>query len=619
MDKIDIQGLECTICLNTINDPKLLSCSHTFCKACLEDLSETQPDGLRLPCPVCKKVTAVPNGEVGQLQTYTALQQVVDDMKNKRHVCTICESDDPPLAESYCQDCRKWMCEMCQTVHSQWKSFARHQVVGPSDVDDGKISLKRRSTCPKHPSEDAECFCAECCQYICFCAVLEHTRKGHQILQADEHEGELKVNIEELQTKAEVRKTTINKYIAFIEEQQEQLKGVHTHLTNSIDSAYEESVNQLTQRKEALMSEVKSRLGELEISLKGMQEKGLRMVVQVNAASDLVSHGIDAPLEKEALQAHNTLCEELQGILERDNPDYKHPTMIAKRGEKVLFERNSGANELNLGRIQVSEWVVKNVDFPNKNTITAMAATPDGVMALGSNTGGVDMFTIEGTLQKSVLRNLKIREIEFMSDGRYVLRDKMNTVTVYSRTCELLNNIRFDTMRYEDAGVGDLAVDARDNIYVGYRKARTIQVFKPTGGRSFREIPCDGYEPSQVFSLKTKSLLLVQSHSNSVRLIDHNGAMMHDVTLYDNVYAYPAVCQDDSVIIAWVKHDDGLVTIDQYTNELKHVTTLIADHKIEKPDKRHWYYLQEFTTGEIAFCTPDKMYIFKQSVAMTNL
>lgn len=619
MQNVDLHSLECSICLKTINEPKLLTCSHTFCKACLERLSDAQVNRTVLPCPICKKTSAVPKGEVGNLQTYQALKSVVDDMKNKRHDCTSCEKEKPPAAVAFCQECGTYMCADCQKIHSQWGTFARHQVLGTGEFSSGKISLKKRATCKKHPTDDASCFCIECRKYICFCEVLEHSRQSHSILQADEHEGDLRENIQDLKSRASVRKSTINKYIAFVEEQQQRLDSVLSQINESIDEAYEESVKRLTERKGLLRSEVKRRIDQLEISLKDMLESSHQQIVHVDAATELVSHGINAPLEKESLTAHDTLCEELSKILDRENPDYKQPSIAAKRGEKILFERNRVNNELDLGRVQVADWASKHVEFPVRNSISAMASMPDGTMALASNQGGIDIFDFEGRVVRSVLKNAKVREIEFFKNGSFVTRDKTNTLVLYNKSCEVMSHPRFETLRYDEAGMGDLALDSDENVYVGYRKAKAIQVFSSSGGRAFREIPCDGYEPSQVLALKTKKLLLVQSHSNSVRLIDSLGVMKHDVTLYDNLYGYPAVCGDDSIIIAWVKHDEGLVSIDQYNNELKHVQTLIADYKIEKPEKRHWYHLQQYTNGAMAFCTPDRMYIFRQALTAADV
>ncbi|XP_041457053.1 transcription intermediary factor 1-alpha-like [Lytechinus variegatus] len=621
MQDVDLHSLECSICLKTINEPKLLTCSHTFCKSCLEKLSDAQVNRSVLPCPICKKTTAVPKGEIGNLQTYQALQSVVDDLKNQRHPCTSCEKS--PLAKVHCQECGKYMCDECQKIHKMWGTFSQHQVVDITDFCSGKLQLKKRATCKKHPTADASCFCIDCRMYICFCELLEHSRQTHEILKVEEHEGDVRENIEGLRARASMRKNTINKYAAYVEEQQQRLDSLLGLMNEQIDEAYENSVKRLTERKAILKNDVKHRINQLEVSLNDMLESSHQQIIHVDAATELVSHGLNNPLEKESLTAHDTLCEELSRILDRDNPDYKQPTIAAKLGEKIHFKRNEGNNELDLGRVQVADWAAKQVEFPMKNSVVAMSTLPDGTMALASNQGGVDIFDVEGRVVRSVLKNTKLRVMAALKNGSLVSRDKANNITIYNKSGELVKHHRFETSRYDVAGAGDLAVDNYDDIYVGYRNAKCIQIFNSEGGGCHHEIPCDGYEPSQVFPLKTKKQLLVQSHSNSVRLIDFHGNKMHEVTLFDNIYGYPAVSDSDDIVIAWVKHDEGLVSIDLYNSELKHDQTLIADYKIEKPEKRHWYSLQLFK-GEnnkkdyppkcIAFCTPDRMYIFKEAM-----
>ena len=78
----------------------------------------------------------------------------------------------------------------------------------------------------------------------------------------------------------------------------------------------------------------------------------------------------------------------------------------------------------------------------------------------------------------------------------------------------------------------------------------------------------------------------------------------------DDYIPYPAVCQDDSFIIAWVKHYLGLLSIDQYTKELKYIKNILTDFKIANSRDG---CLQAFETGDIAFCTNDRFYIFHET------
>ena len=444
MEEVDVLTLQCSICLSIINEPKLLSCSHYFCKTCLQDLVNSQSKRHKVPCPLCSKVSSVPHGDVDQLQTYEALQILVHDVIHRRKVCTSCDAGNRTLAVTYCQNCRKYMCDACQSVHYQWKGFANHRVVGANEVSEEQVILKKRSRCKNHPNENATCFCITCSANLCFCSVLEHTRQGHQILEAYEHEGGLRTNIKELNGQAGIRRTTLQQYVAYIKEQRQHVQEVLQQLHGTIDTAFEESVHKLQQRRDILKAEVKLRIDELEETLQGMEAVGDRLVVQVDAGCSLINHGLDACLEGEALLVHQTLCQEMQGIVKLKNPDYKPPMLTSKRGDKINFKRNSGANELELGQIQVSEWAVKHAEFPNKSGITAMVALPDGTVALASSRGGISFFSDKGLIQRSVMNNMKIREMQFLSDGRFIHRDKANIISMFSPHYDLLQHMRFE-------------------------------------------------------------------------------------------------------------------------------------------------------------------------------
>ena len=45
--------LECSVCLETFDDPRTLHCLHSFCKKCLENFVEGKRED-ELNCPVCR-------------------------------------------------------------------------------------------------------------------------------------------------------------------------------------------------------------------------------------------------------------------------------------------------------------------------------------------------------------------------------------------------------------------------------------------------------------------------------------------------------------------------------------------------------------------------------------
>ncbi|XP_034558804.1 E3 ubiquitin-protein ligase RNF186-like [Notolabrus celidotus] len=68
---------ECKICYNDfdldLHIPKLLGCSHTFCKECLDTLHSREGRGWRIGCPVCRHRTPVPEYRVSNLPDNTTI------------------------------------------------------------------------------------------------------------------------------------------------------------------------------------------------------------------------------------------------------------------------------------------------------------------------------------------------------------------------------------------------------------------------------------------------------------------------------------------------------------------------------------------------------------------
>ena len=60
LEKVE-ETLNCSICLDTYTDPKLLQCFHVFCRQCLVPLVvRDQQRRHSLTCPSCRQVTPIP-------------------------------------------------------------------------------------------------------------------------------------------------------------------------------------------------------------------------------------------------------------------------------------------------------------------------------------------------------------------------------------------------------------------------------------------------------------------------------------------------------------------------------------------------------------------------------
>ncbi|XP_064641874.1 RING finger protein nhl-1-like [Lineus longissimus] len=115
------QILQCPMCLDRFENPKLLPCGHTFCLACLECRSRTH----HITCPLDNRKHPLPaNGVKGFSSNITAdaLTEVVFSSANKvnRTVLKYCCSDCGELCSELKRcfnHCSAMICQHCQDEH----------------------------------------------------------------------------------------------------------------------------------------------------------------------------------------------------------------------------------------------------------------------------------------------------------------------------------------------------------------------------------------------------------------------------------------------------------------------------------------------------------------------
>jgi len=154
--------LNCTVCLETFKDPKVLPCLHTFCTGCLGRIlssSTNSSPGVsatasNLTCPQCRAEHAIPEGGVENFLTNFSIADLVQIAELKEQgggatVCEECDSGEP--ASAHCTQCCSYICEYCSGAHKKMKRFRDHDVISLQDVDYEKLQSKSSPHyCPQH-------------------------------------------------------------------------------------------------------------------------------------------------------------------------------------------------------------------------------------------------------------------------------------------------------------------------------------------------------------------------------------------------------------------------------------------------------------------------------------
>ena len=600
-DAIVAQRLECSLCFELMQEPKLLSCTHTFCKDCLAKLYQCQRKIDQISCPVCRQTTTLENGDVSRLQTNVPIKAMIGNVQSAKRNCTVCEPEAKSIASSYCQTCVEYMCDSCLEPHNKFRKHKDHEVFSMDDINKGKVKVKR--FCHDHPQEEKLWVCTTCNCLICFrCRVLQHSDLNHKLETVTNFQKCMKDQIESLKNKAGEKVKLFERHMKMSKEQNAQIKLKIDGIIADIDKAYNDSIQQLTKRRNTLKEQCHELKNLIKIKLSDIYKVSKNEMDCITSASDLVSNGMKTILEGETLAVHRALCGELEDMLGRDGPDNSKPTAITKQVEDMEFTRYRGEKELDLGHVKRNTmWkLYKIYEYPlSKICVRDVHPTQDGGAAVGyGQFGCIELFTDDGP-QKVVLEESGIMRFCMMSNGRYVVLDMNKVIKLYTPDWKLLP-VQFNTYLCDD--YHGLCVDKYDNIFVGKGKDK-ITVFGPEGGAPITEIPCHGINPLYIQHMHHSKLLVV-NNTWYIEVIDENGTVKCDINK-DGYRACCTVLQDDRILIGWIKDQD--LTIDLYTQELRCIRTVLDTFKgnFSTP-----CCLTELTRGEIACTDHNNLYVF---------
>ncbi|XP_028392604.1 E3 ubiquitin-protein ligase TRIM33-like [Dendronephthya gigantea] len=190
--------LVCDICKKTISEPKTLSCSHSFCKTCVENLS-TQDEDVddeckKLVCPTCKTTTTLkPDETVSSLPDSKFIAELLTavgpDRNEETSLCSYCHKE---TSIATCMDCGMIFCHTCHGFHDTWPANKSHNLLSLSEIinrDEQKqiVADTLRCTATGHETAIPEFYCETCKELICIkCVASVHTKPGHTCIATHE-------------------------------------------------------------------------------------------------------------------------------------------------------------------------------------------------------------------------------------------------------------------------------------------------------------------------------------------------------------------------------------------------------------------------------------------------
>ncbi|KAM9811150.1 tripartite motif-containing protein 16-like [Neosynchiropus ocellatus] len=207
MEKVGVEVLSCSICLDLVKDPVGLHCGHSFCKLCIEGYWDRLDERSIYECPHCRQTFT----QRPVLQKNIMLAELVEEMKKTGlQAAELCYAGPGDVACDSCTEmklkalksclvCLASFCDKHLRSHLEEPAFRRHKLVLP-------FKQLQEIICSHH-HEEKKMFCRTDQQSIChLCAVDQH--KDHDVVSAaaerrerenvvDQHRGRIQQSIQE--------------------------------------------------------------------------------------------------------------------------------------------------------------------------------------------------------------------------------------------------------------------------------------------------------------------------------------------------------------------------------------------------------------------------------------
>ena len=159
---------ECAICMSKLCSPRVLSCLHVFCEACLDKLLMDEAGDSKvssvLICPLCQQETSISSKGAASLTCDYVLTNILDmsAIENMAVLCTSCKAKESAVAR--CSDCANFLCPNCNTAHQFMRCFESHKVVAFEDLKQSNeaIPIHKPIFCEYHPAENMKFYCYTC-------------------------------------------------------------------------------------------------------------------------------------------------------------------------------------------------------------------------------------------------------------------------------------------------------------------------------------------------------------------------------------------------------------------------------------------------------------------------
>ncbi|XP_013185702.2 brain tumor protein [Amyelois transitella] len=317
------QEQNCNICDNKLCSPRVLSCLHVFCEACIDKLMVNEAgDSLKydlaVECPLCKQETKIPGGGAVSLPTDYLITNILDvSSMDQSVVCTCCKSKEPAVAR--CTDCSHFLCSNCNSAHEFMRCFENHRVV-PFDAlrsSKEKAAVHKPIFCNRHVGESLKFYCCECEVGACSeCLTVEHKVGEHRCERIVDAEPNLRAELRNFIVEANARAVAAGSASAKLDDALGDLQRQRDDAEAVINEAFQAYKSALERRREKALEELERLHKERELKVMDLFDRVDKTVQRIDCACKFAARLLRRGDGTEIVMLKKTVASQFARLLE---------------------------------------------------------------------------------------------------------------------------------------------------------------------------------------------------------------------------------------------------------------------------------------------------------------
>ena len=301
------QEITCPLCLGTFEDPRVLSCQHVNCKACLDALA-SRGGNVSLTCPECRKKTALLEGGVGGL----------------------------PVAFH--------MNRLKELVAKMMLEEGTIEEVDAIGTVDAVVSPRRSgiSSCTRHPSQTLDVYCHKCKEVVCRdCILFDKEHASHPYDKLEVVTKEQREAVEKLLASLLRKQPAIQKIMVDVRNAHHYIVESQGVISAKIGESFDRVMSVIEEKKQSEVQRFQSEANREVQDLESHEMTLKNVVSEVSAVQSLVERG--------------KLLGDVDFMARKKGMTFKINQMLSRIDNLLLVQHKSDLNAQVIGTGSVEE------------------------------------------------------------------------------------------------------------------------------------------------------------------------------------------------------------------------------------------------------------------------